>query len=185
VSSAAPSGDVTFLFTDIEGSTRRWERNPLGMRRALVTHDRIVQRAIVDRRGYVFKTFGDEFCAAFANAADAVEAAYEVTRALACEDFSEVGGLKVRAAIHAGTADERDGDYFGEVVNRVARLLAVGHGGQVLLSGTVADRVRDRLPAGAALRDLGGTGSRISRAPSTSSSSTVRTSHRRFRRCSR
>ena len=99
-------------------------------------------RAAMEAHGaYVFKTMGDAFCTAFATPLDALAAALDAQRALAREDFSAVEGLRVRMALHAGNADERDGDYFGPTVNRVARLLAVGHGGQVLLSGACTELI--------------------------------------------
>ena len=150
-----PTGTVSFLFTDIEGSTRRWEAFPDAMRDALRVHDRIARETIVARSGHVFKTMGDAFYAAFARTDDAVAAAVEIQRGLARHDFSAVGGLRVRAAIHIGTADERDGDYYGAAVNRVARLLAVGHGGQVLLTGVAAEVARGALAPDLGLRDLG------------------------------
>jgi predicted ATPase/class 3 adenylate cyclase len=149
------SGTVTFAFTDIEASTRRWERNFSVMEAAVRRHDALVRAAIVDRGGYVFKALGDAFCAAFSRAEDAVAAMLDVQRLLAAEDFSELDGLPVRAAIHTGTAHERDGDYFGPTVNRVARLLAIGHGGQILLSAATAALVDGRLPPKTRLRDLG------------------------------
>jgi predicted ATPase/class 3 adenylate cyclase len=150
-----PSGTVTFAFTDIEGSTQRWDRDPAAMQAAVRRHDEIMRAAIVEHCGHVFKTIGDAFCAAFGRAEDAVAALLAAQRALAAEDFSAVGGIRVRAAIHTGTADERDDDYFGLAVNRVARLLAVGHGGQVLISGVTADLVRGELPPQVSLGDLG------------------------------
>jgi predicted ATPase/class 3 adenylate cyclase len=150
-----PTGTVTFVFTDIEGSTERWDRERDAMQAAVRRHDEIVRSAIVDRGGYVFKTIGDAFCAAFARPEDAVAAILAAQRAIASEDFSAVGGLRVRAAIHTGTADERGRDYFGPAVNRVARLLGIANGGQVLLSGATADLVQGDLPSQASLRDLG------------------------------
>jgi predicted ATPase/class 3 adenylate cyclase len=150
-----PSGTVTFYFTDIEGSTVRWERDRAAMQAAVRRHDRLMHDAIAAHGGHVFKTVGDAFCAAFARPGDAVAAALAAQRALATEDFSAVDGVRVRMALHTGTADERDDDYFGPTVNRVARLLAVGHGGQVLVSGTTSGLLRDELPAAASLRDLG------------------------------
>ena len=117
-------------------------------------HDAIVRAAIESHAGYVFKTIGDAFCAAFALAPDAVAAALEAQQALSAEDFGELG-LRVRMALHTGNADERDGDYFGPALNRVARLLAVGNGGQVLVSGVTSDLVHGQMPAQATLRDLG------------------------------
>jgi len=152
---AIPSGTVAFAFTDIEGSTQRWERDREAMENAVRRHDSLVRSAIATHKGHVFKTIGDAFCAAFSRPEDAVSAMVDVQRALDAEDFSAVGGLRVRAAIHTGTTDERDGDYFGPVVNRVARLLAIAHGGQVLVSGVSADLLQGTIPFQATLRDLG------------------------------
>src|ERR1700683_4719876 len=123
-----PSGTVTFLFSDIEGSTVRWERDREAMAAALERHDALMRAAMEACGAYVFKTMGDEFCAAFPTARDALAAALDAQRALAGENFSAVEGLRVRMALHAGSSDERDGDYFGPTVNRVARLLEAGHG---------------------------------------------------------
>ena len=150
-----PSGMVTFLFTDIEGSTRRWERDREAMRDAVARHDALMRAAIGERRGHVFKTIGDAFCASFHSVPEAVLAAVAAQRSLAEGDFSAVNGLRVRMALHTGTADERDGDYFGPAVNRVARLLAAGAGGQVLVTGTTAELMRDTPVDGVTLRDLG------------------------------
>ncbi len=150
-----PSGTLTFVFTDIEGSTQRWEREPAAMRTAVRRHDDLLHAAIVEHDGYVFKTIGDAFCAAFARPGEALAAALTLQRALAAEDFVAVEGLRVRAAVHTGTADERDGDYFGPTLNRTARLLAIGNGGQVLISGVTAALVQTELPPEASLRDLG------------------------------
>ena len=150
-----PSGTVTFLFTDIEGSTQRWEQHPQRMRAALARHDAILHTAIAAHGGAVFKTAGDGFQAAFATAPDALAAALAAQRALATLDWGPLGTLRVRMALHAGMAEERDGDYFGPPLNRLARLLAAGHGGQILLSRAAMELVRDGLPAGLALRDLG------------------------------
>ncbi|MDQ2871617.1 MAG: adenylate/guanylate cyclase domain-containing protein [Candidatus Eremiobacteraeota bacterium] len=150
-----PSGTVSFLFTDIEGSTQRWERFREAMATAVKRHDAIVRAGIDVYDGYVFKTIGDAFCVAFSTVRDAVAAALWIQRAIAAEDFSSVDAMKVRMAVHVGHADERDGDYFGPAVNRIARLLAVGYGGQVLVSGAACDLVQDELPAQASLRDLG------------------------------
>ena len=117
-------------------------------------HDAIVRAAIESHAGYVFKTIGDAFCAAFALAPDAVAAALEAQQKLNAEDFGELG-LRVRMALHTGNADERDGDYFGPALNRVARLLAAGNGGQVLVSGVTSDLVHGQMPAQATLGDLG------------------------------
>lgn len=151
----APSGTVTFLFSDIEGSTQRWDRDRGAMQEAVRMHDRLLHQALAANGGYVFKTIGDAFCAAFATPESATAAALDAQRALGATDFSAVDGLRVRMAINTGTADERDGDYFGPALNRIARLLSLGHGGQVLLSGIAADLVRENPPAQSALKELG------------------------------
>src|SRR5918993_578079 len=150
-----PTGTVTFLFTDIEGSTRLWERNPEPMQQALARHDQIFRDAIEEHGGYVFKTVGDAFCAAFPTAPDALETALDTQRRLLSSEWEESGPLKVRMALHTGAAEERDGDYFGPTLNRVARLLSAAYGGQVLLSLPAQELVRDRLQAETTLRDLG------------------------------
>jgi predicted ATPase/class 3 adenylate cyclase len=150
-----PTGTVTFLFTDIEGSTRLWEKHPEAMKVALARHDQLLRGAIEAHRGNVFKTIGDAFCAAFWEAEDAVAATLQFQRALAAEPWGDTGPLKVRAALNTGETQERDGDYFGPALNRVARLLSAGYGGQILLCGSTAGVVRGALPDGASLRDLG------------------------------
>jgi predicted ATPase/class 3 adenylate cyclase len=150
-----PTGTVTFLFTDIEGSTKMWEKSPHAMQRALSRHDDILRDAIEERGGYVFKTVGDAFCCAFPTAPDALEAALETQRSLLSSEWEQTGPFKVRMALHTGAAEERDGDYFGPPVNRVARLLSAAHGGQVLLSLPTHEMVRDQLPAGVNLAELG------------------------------
>ena len=155
---ATATGDVTFLFTDIEGSTRLWERIPDWMRNALARHDAILRQTIELHGGRVFKTIGDAFCAAFRDSSHALDAALSIQRALRSETWGEewgVDGLRVRVALHTGPVQERDGDYFGPAVNRVARLLAAGHGGQILLSQATQDLVREALPDAVALRDMG------------------------------
>ena len=150
-----PTGTVTFLFTDVEGSTRLWERYPEAMRTTMARHDELLREVMDSGGGYVFKTVGDAFCVAFSSASHALEAALGAQRALLSEAHEETGPLRVRMALHTGSADEREGDYFGPPVNRVARLLSAGHGGQVLLSHAAQELARDDLPQGASLRDLG------------------------------
>jgi predicted ATPase/class 3 adenylate cyclase/Tfp pilus assembly protein PilF len=150
-----PTGTLTFLFTDIEGSTKMWERDSSVMQVALARHDELLRRAIEEHGGYVFKTVGDAFCCAFLTAPDALEAALEAQRFLLKERWAESTPLRVRMALHMGAAEERDGDYFGPPVNRVARLLSAAHGAQVLLSAATHEMVRDQLPAGKSLTDLG------------------------------
>ena len=152
-----PSGTVTFLFTDIEGSTQLWEKFPKAMKIALARHDEILREAIKHARGHIIKTTGDGVHAAFETALEGVSAALNAQQVLAAEKWEEIEPhrIKVRMGIHTGEAQTRAGDYYGPAVNRAARLLTIGHGGQTLLSSTAADLVRDRLPEGASLRDLG------------------------------
>lgn len=106
-----PSGTITLLFTDIEGSTQHWEERADEMAPALRRHDELLRAAIEAHGGHVFKTMGDQFCAAFLRASDAIAAAGAAQRALAAADWSAVNGLQVRMALHSGATDERDGDY--------------------------------------------------------------------------
>ncbi|HWQ15784.1 MAG TPA: tetratricopeptide repeat protein [Roseiflexaceae bacterium] len=188
---ALPSGTVTFLFTDIAGSTRLWEEHPAGMIVALARHDAILRQAIATYGGALVKGTGDGTHAAFARATDALAAALAAQRALQAEPWAELAAddtagqptiasdmavvpeaargapapqsniqhpksnMQVRMALHTGVAEERDGDYFGPALNRAARLLAAAHGGQVLLSAVTQELVRDHLPWGVGLRDLG------------------------------
>ena len=150
-----PTGNLTFLFTDIEGSTRLWEISSAWMGPALALHDRIMREAVSTHHGLVFKTVGDAFCVVFNAAPDAVAAAAAAQRRLVLADWEGSPPLKVRMAIHTGVAELREADYFGSTLNRVARILAAGHGGQTLLSLVTRELVQDRLAAGLALRDLG------------------------------
>ena len=150
-----PSGTIVFLFTDIVGSTQRWERHPAEMKADLARHDALLRAAIESSGGYVFKTVGDAFCAAFSTAPQAVQAAIQGQEALAAEDWKVPEGIAVRMALHAGDADEREGDYFGPTVNRVARLLSAAHGKQILLSAAAVELVKDAVPEGASLVPLG------------------------------
>jgi predicted ATPase/class 3 adenylate cyclase len=149
------SGTLTFLFTDVEGSTRLWERFPEAMKAALERHDRILQAAVAASSGQVVKTTGDGMMAVFASSAAAVRACLTAQRGLAAEPWGPTGPLRVRMGLHAGEAATRSSDYFGPAVNRTARIMAVGHGSQVLLSAAAAAMAADRLPEGAGLRDLG------------------------------
>ena len=137
----APSGVVTFLFTDVEGSTRRWEADADAMREALTAHDELLRRAIEVHGGFLFKHTGDGVCAAFASPKSAVDTAVAAQRELE---------LPVRMGIATGEAELRDGDYFGTVLNRAARVMAAGHGGQILLAESTAS-----LLSGVDLLDLG------------------------------
>jgi TolB-like protein/class 3 adenylate cyclase/Flp pilus assembly protein TadD len=153
--SPLPTGTLTFLFTDIEGSTRLWQEAPAAMQAALARHDAIVRHGVEARGGHVFKTAGDAFCAAFATPWLALEAALAVQRALAAEPWPAQSPIRVRMALHTGAAEMRDGDYFGPPLNHVARLLSAGHGGQTLVSSVTCELCHDRLPAGAAIKSLG------------------------------
>jgi predicted ATPase/class 3 adenylate cyclase len=149
------NGTITFLFTDVEGSTALWEKNSNAMSEALSRHDEVLRTAIEAHNGHVFKTVGDAFHATFSTAPDALEAALEAQRALLHEEWPKTAPLRVRMALHTGAAEERDGDYFGSSLNRVARLLSAGHGEQILLSLATRELVRDWLPEESGLRDLG------------------------------
>lgn len=150
-----PTGTVTFLFTDIEGSTRLWQQSPTEMMTALRRHDSIVRGIVRAHNGYVFKMIGDACCAAFPTAPDGLAAAVAAQRAMYSEPWSQECHIKVRMALHTGVAEERDNDYFGAPVNRVARLLSAGHGGQILLSQTTQALVAESLPDSAELVDMG------------------------------
>jgi predicted ATPase/class 3 adenylate cyclase len=145
----------TFLFTDVEGSTAIWESVPDEMSRALARHDRLLRAAVEEAGGSVVKTVGDGFHAVFASPSAALCAAIAGQRELGRTRWPVGAELRVRMAIHTGTAVHRDADYFGPSLNRVARLLAIAHGGQVLLSGSTAALVADDLPADVTLDDLG------------------------------
>jgi class 3 adenylate cyclase len=136
-----PSGVVTFLFTDIEGSTRRWEADAQSMRAALAAHDDVLHKAVDGHGGFLFKHTGDGVCAAFSSPRAAVDAAVAAQRILE---------LPVRMGIATGEAELRGGDYFGAVLNRVARLMGAGHGGQLLVDGVTAG-----LLSGVALMSMG------------------------------
>lgn len=150
-----PSGTVTFLFTDIESSTRSWEAHPDAMAVAIARHDEILTDAVGDASGRVVKGTGDGMMAVFDRASDAAQAAVTAQTQFQTEDFASVGKLGVRMSIHTGEAHERQGDYFGPTVNRAARLMAVGHGGQVLVSATARDSMIDALPGETRLISLG------------------------------
>lgn len=155
MNSQLPTGTVTFLFTDIEGSTRLWETYPEAMQRAVARHFELLGREIHAAGGRIFKTQGDAVCAAFSTAPEALEAALASQRALIAEDWGEIGALRVRMALHTGAPEEHRGDYGGAPVNRVARLVAAGHGSQILLSLACQELVRDSLPEWTSLQDLG------------------------------
>jgi class 3 adenylate cyclase len=148
---------VTFLLTDIEGSTRLWEREPDAMRQSLARHDAIVSACVRRQNGHLVKSKGegDSTFAVFHHVRDAVTAALVLQCALGVERWITSTPIRVRMAIHTGQIELREGDYFGPTVNRCARLRAVAKGGQVLLSGVTAKLSQGQLPSGGALKDLG------------------------------
>src|SRR5712691_1562498 len=152
-----PEGTVTFLFTDIEGSTQLWELYPDSMRPALARHDALITEIVHRQGGTVIRSRGegDSLFAVFARATDAVAAAGAAQRQLHAERWATPTPLRVRMALHTGEADLREGDYYGSAVNRCARLRAAAHGGQVLLSGATRGLVQDALGEGISLHDLG------------------------------
>jgi predicted ATPase/class 3 adenylate cyclase len=153
--SELPAGVVTFLFTDIEGSTRLLERHPREYAQALLRHDELMRSAVVAGPGVVFETIGDAVYAAFETAGAAVRCALMAQLQLRAEDWGELPPIRVRMAIHAGEVEIRGSHYFGPALYRCARLLALGHGGQTLVSRTIVDAVRDQLPAGVVLHPMG------------------------------
>jgi len=138
---AAPSGTVTFLFTDIEGSTRLWQADEAAMRAALSRHDDLLRLAIDEHGGVVFSSMGDGFAAAFPAVSAAVRAALGAQKLVEAEAWPTATPIRVRMGLHTGEAAERDGDYYGTAVNVAARLMAAGHGGQVLCSHVTAGLV--------------------------------------------
>src|SRR5829696_4450675 len=151
-----PRGTVTFLFTDIEGSTALWERDRVAMAAAVERHVALLNEAIESNDGVLYKAVGDAVQAAFPTAPAALAASLAGQRALLDEAWGAIGPLRVRMALHAGEASpDPTGDYLAPALNRLARLLAGGSGGQILLSQTIQLLARDALPPGAELRDLG------------------------------
>jgi predicted ATPase/class 3 adenylate cyclase len=150
-----PAGTFTFLYTDIEGSTRLWEQQREAMRRALQRHDAILRAAIESNHGEVFRTEGDAFCAAFLTAHLALAAAAQAQRLLYAEAWEVATPLRVRMALHTGAAERQHGEYVGASLNRIGRLRSVCHGGQTLMTQATQQLVRDDLPQGTHLLDLG------------------------------
>ncbi len=152
-----PTGTVTFLFTDIEGSTMLWGLYPRAMKSALARHDAILRQAVEANDGQVIKTTGDGIHAVFRTAFKAVTAALAAQQALHAEPWIEIQphSPRARMGLHTGEAELRGGDYFGGALNRAARLMSIGHGGQILVSNTTAELIWENLPANTTLRDLG------------------------------
>lgn len=150
------TGVLTFLFTDIEGSTARWDRTPDAMASALLTHDQILNETLTLHGGSIFKRVGDAFCTAFARPHDAIAAAVDAQRKLGEHAWDQaIGALHVRIGIHTGSALSSDDDYYGPALNRVARITGAAHGGQILLSHTTHSLVRADLPPGIECVNLG------------------------------
>ena len=145
----------TFLFSDIEGSTRLWEHEPLRMQQALAAHDHVARLVVEKRGGHIVKMTGDGMCAVFDDPLHAVEATLDFQQAVGDKTRADGLELRARCGIHVGPAQHRDEDYFGNTVNRAARIMSAAHGGQVLLSQAAVDLVRDRLPELISLRELG------------------------------
>ena len=150
-----PTGTVTFLFTDVEGSTRLWEAQPGPMSEALTEHFRLLERAITDEGGAIVKETGDGIFAVFPAPVRALSAAVVAQRFLGTASWGATGPLKVRMGLHTGTAVRENGDYHGTDVNRTARLMATAHGGQVVASEVTYSLVRDEAPADVSFVDLG------------------------------
>jgi predicted ATPase/DNA-binding SARP family transcriptional activator len=157
VTTGFPAGTVTFLLTDVEGSTRRWDRNPAAMKQAMVSHDEVLGRLIATHGGTQIESGreGDSVLAAFTRVSDAAACAVAIQRELAAQAWPEGADVHVRVAINSGEAELRAGHYYGPAVYRCARLLATGHGDQVLLTQAARDLAVDALPEGVGLRDLG------------------------------
>jgi class 3 adenylate cyclase len=152
-----PDGDVTFLMTDIERSSYHWEQNPEGMKAAVARHNELADQTIAHARGILIKSRGegDSLFSVFSHSSDAVLAALELQRALLKEHWPLSTPLRVRMSLHTGEVRPENGDYFGPVVNRCARLRSLAHGGQVLLSKATHDLSNDHLPPGTTLKFLG------------------------------
>jgi class 3 adenylate cyclase len=153
--SKLPSGTVTFLFTDIEGSTQWWELHPAWMAHAFTRQESILREAAAAYNGYVYKMIGDAFQIAFDTALDALNAAVSAQRQLQNESWGEYGPLRIRMALHTGVTEEREDDYVGPILNRLGRLLSVSHGGQILLTQATYELISDWLPGQVGLHDLG------------------------------
>lgn len=152
-----PSGTVTFLFTDIEGSTKLWEQYPKAMQPALAAHDEILKEAIKNNRGQIVKTTGDGVHAVFVTVIDAINSAIDAQYALQNSEVFKTSefSLHVLMGLHTGEAELRGGDYYGGTLNRAARIMGIAYGGQCLLSAVTAALAREHLPENVSLLDLG------------------------------
>jgi predicted ATPase/class 3 adenylate cyclase/tetratricopeptide (TPR) repeat protein len=150
-----PTGLVTFLFTDIEGSTQRWEHHPELMERAFSRHEEIIRTSMSEYNGYVYKMIGDAFQVAFSSAPAALNAAITAQRKLNSEHWGEIGSIKVRMALHTGKTEERYDDYVGPLLNKLSRLMSVAYGGQILTSQETRELIGDQTSLEVAWSDLG------------------------------
>ena len=155
--SLLPSGTVTFLFTDIENSTSLWEKYPETMKSALAKHDSILKEVVESNNGQIIKTTGDGIHAVFSTAMDAVNASLEVQRTFQTSEVWETPevSLRIRMGLHTGEAELRDDDYYGQALNRAARIMSIGHGGQILISETTLQIAREHLSSDVSALDLG------------------------------
>ena len=150
-----PTGAVTFLFTDIEGSTSLWEAHPRAMRSAMRLHDSILEQAVLTNHGVVFKHTGDGICAAFGVPSEAIAAALEAQCALVSQAWGETGSLRIRVGVHTGEVEQEDGDYVGTALNVVSRLMSAAHGGQIVISHGTMALAGHHMPENVSLVDLG------------------------------
>ena len=155
MNSVSEQNPVTFLFTDIEGSTRLWEQEPERMRPVMARHDAVSKAAVERHHGTIVKMTGDGVHAAFNSPLDALIATLEIQQLLSAPDATDGMALPLRCGLHAGIDERRDGDFYGRAVNRAARIMSAAHGGQMLLSKAVAEQISGALPEGVSLRDLG------------------------------
>ena len=155
--SALPSGTVTFLFTDIENSTSLWEKYPETMKSALAMHDALLKKVIESNNGQVIKTTGDGVHAAFSTVMDSVNAALDAQRDFQNSEIFKTYefSLRIRMGLHTGEAELRDGDYYGGTLNRAARIMSIGHGGQILISETTRQITQEHLSSDISILDLG------------------------------
>jgi predicted ATPase/class 3 adenylate cyclase len=154
---ALPTGTVTFLFTDIEDSTRLWEKYPEAMIPALAKHDSILKEVVESNNGQIIKTTGDGIHAVFSTAIDAVKSALDIQQTIQNSEVvkSPEFSLRVRMGLHTGEAELRDGDYYGGTLNRAARIMSIGHGGQILISETTLNIAQEHLSSDVSVVDLG------------------------------
>jgi class 3 adenylate cyclase len=150
-----PSGIVTFLFTDIEGSTPLWERDPGAMRQSLDLHNAILNDTIRSHSGIAYKFIGDAFQAAFAYPDHAIQAALEIQRGLCAATWGATGALRVRIGLHTGPAELQGSEYVSHTLNRVARVMSAAHGGQILLTSAVVELIHGNHSGDISLRDMG------------------------------